>query len=79
MVDSIMQDYGPQLGQALVFNMGGEAARSELDFLAEPLKKLVSSQPRAKTWLMDALSSDAFPSGKVLEVEKRVWLQKIMK
>lgn len=79
MVDSVMKEYGPQLGHALIFSIGGEAARSELDFLAEPLKKLVSSQPRAKMWLMDALSSDAFPSQKVTDVEKRVWLQKIIR
>lgn len=74
-----MQEYGPQLGQALIFNIAGEASRSGLDFLAESLKKLVSSQSKAKLWLMSALSSEAFPSQRISDVEKRMWLQKVIK
>ena len=74
-----MQEYGPQLGYALMINIGGRAARSELDDLAEPLKRLASAQPKAKEWLSNALSSSDFPSDKVGEVEKRIWLQKVIK
>ncbi len=79
MTRNVLDEYGPKLSQALVRNLGGEAARSELDTLAEPLKKLISAQPKAKTWLLDALFSDTFPSQNVGPVEKRMWLQKIMK
>ena len=79
MVENALGEYGPLLGQALVRNIGGEAARSELDVLAEPLKKMVFSQPRAKMWLSDALFSDTFPSQIVGSVEKRMWLQKVLK
>ena len=75
----VLQEYGPQLAHILVRSIAGEAARSELDVLAEPLKKLVFAQPRARAWLQDALMSDTFPSSKVSESEKRVWLQRIMR
>lgn len=74
-----MQTYGSQLSYVLIMNIGGGAARSELEVLAEPLKKLVSLHPRAKMWLTEALSSENFPSQKVSAADKRVWLQKIMK
>ncbi|KAL9072773.1 MAG: hypothetical protein Q9161_003314 [Pseudevernia consocians] len=77
-VAAVTQQYGPQLCYLLVRNIGGEAARSELDVLAEPLKKLIFAQPQAKTWLSNALSSEDFPSQKVGTTEKRVWLQKII-
>ncbi|CAD6563862.1 MAG: hypothetical protein ASARMPREDX12_000112 [Alectoria sarmentosa] len=78
-VGAVTQRYGPQLCHILVRNIGGEAARSELDVLAEPLKKLVFAQPQAKVWLSNALSSEDFPSQKVGSTEKRVWLQKILR
>lgn len=78
-VAAVTQQYGPPLCQILVRNIGGEAARSELDVLAEPLKKLIFAQPQAKMWLSNALSSEDFPSQKVGTTEKRVWLQKILK
>lgn len=78
-IENVMLEYGPQVGQALIFSMGGEAARSELDVLAEPLKKMIFAQPKAKKWLSDALYSDAFPSQNVGPVEKRMWLQRILK
>ncbi|KAF6223554.1 hypothetical protein HO133_000397 [Letharia lupina] len=75
---AVTQQYGPQLCHLLVRNIGGEAARSELDVLAEPLKKLIFAQPQAKMWLSNALSSEDFPSQKVGSTEKRIWLQKII-
>jgi hypothetical protein len=79
MVQAAMQKYGPHVCQILVFQIAGDAARSELNVLSEPLKKLVFGQPRAKKWLSDALDSDYFfPSTKVGPNEKRIWLQKIM-
>lgn len=79
MVDGVMMEYGPLLSQALMRNIGGEAARSELDVIAEPLKKMIFKHPNAKAWLNEALFSDAFPSQSVGPEEKRIWLQKVMK
>ena len=75
----VLEEYGPQLCYVLVQGIAGLAARSELDILADPLKRLIFAQPKAKAWLQDALQSPNFPSRKVGESEKRVWLQKIMK
>lgn len=77
-VAAVTQQYGPQLCHLLVRSIGGEAARSELDFLADPLKKLIFAQPQAKVWLSNALSSEDFPSQKVGSTEKRVWLHKVI-
>ena len=78
-VNEIMQTYGSQLSYSLIMNIGGGAARSDLEALAEPLKRLVTLHPRAKTWLTEALSSESFPSRKVSAADKRIWLQKIIK
>ena len=79
MIRNAMDEYGLALSLALVQNFGGGAARSELDTLAEPLKRLISAQPKAKAWLSEALSSDSFPSQNVSPADKRLWLQKITK
>ncbi|MCJ1247252.1 hypothetical protein MMC30_004466 [Trapelia coarctata] len=79
LVDAVMEEYGPRLAYVLIKGIGGEAARSELDTLSEPLKKLVLKQPKARRWLTDALASDTFPGKSVGDTEKRVWLQKVYK
>lgn len=75
---SAMDAYGPPLCQILVNKIAGEASRSELDVLVEPLKRTVFSQPSAKSWLSMALYNDNFPSQRVDGVAKRMWLTKIM-
>ncbi len=67
------------LAQALVYNIGGHAARSELDKLSDPVKKLVMRQVNAKAWLETALLDASFPSDKVSDKDKKLFLQKIMK
>jgi hypothetical protein len=67
------------LAQALIYNIGGHAARSELDKLSEPVKKLVVRQVHSKAWLQAALLDLNFPSDKVSEKDKQIFLQKIMK
>ncbi|KAK3905109.1 armadillo-type protein, partial [Staphylotrichum tortipilum] len=42
---------GPLLSRALVRNMSGRAARSELDKLCEPLKRLVTARVEVQGWL----------------------------
>lgn len=79
MVNSIMEEYGGQLSYILMINLGGGAARSDLDILAELLKKLVHFQPKSKDWLSDALSSKDFPSQRIGSAEKRIWVQKVVK
>ena len=76
---AVMDFYGSIVARILVNKFAGEASRSELEELVEPLKRMVFCQPAAKKWLEDALSADTFPSRKVGPIEKRMWLQKVMR
>lgn len=53
-----MAHLGPLIARSLVRNVGGHAARSELDKLCEPLKKLVSNCVGAQGWLHAALFAE---------------------
>ncbi|TLD28315.1 hypothetical protein PspLS_03848 [Pyricularia sp. CBS 133598] len=77
-VDSVMTHLGPSLAMSLMRNIGGNAARSELDRLSEPLKKLTAQHVNAKTWLEAALADISFPSSKVSPKEKTLFLKKIL-
>jgi len=74
----IIEQLGPFLAQALVYNVSGNAARSELDKITDPLKKLIVWQVRAKTWLETALFESNGQESKVGESERRIFLQKII-
>ncbi len=73
-----MNHLGPLFAQTLVQNIGGNASRSELDRLSDPLKKLVVSQASAQAWLEGALFHESFPSTQVTPEEKMMFLKKII-
>ncbi|KAG9232755.1 armadillo-type protein [Amylocarpus encephaloides] len=77
-VDSVLLHLGPVLAEALIFNIGGRSARSDLDKLSDPLKKLVVRQVHAKSWLESALTGANFPSDKVGVKDRLIFLQKIV-
>jgi hypothetical protein len=79
LIENTVAQVGPLLAQALVYNIGGHAQRSELDKLCEPFKKLVVRQTHAKKWLEAALLADNFPSDKVDAKDRLVFLQKVTK
>lgn len=72
-----MNTLGPLLCQSLARNFGGNASRSELDKLSEPLKKLINRHPRAKEWLEAGLHHPTFPSNKVSVTEKSTFVKKV--
>lgn len=74
-----MQMLGPLLAQSLARNLGGNASRSELDKLSEPLKKLVVRYPMAKGWLEAGLSHETFPSDKLSPQDKSVFVKKVIR
>ena len=78
-INNIVQHLGPSLAEALIVNVGGTASRSELDTLADPLRKLVFKQSKAKAWLEEALFRDTFPSQKVDASQKKLFLHKVIK
>ena len=67
------------IAAAVVYNISGNAARSELDKVCDPLRKLVVRHLAAKSWLQSALFSDNFASDRVKDAEKTAFLQKIIK
>ena len=73
-----LEGFGPQLCQIIIRNISGEGFRSDMDILAEPLKKLAFAHPKARTWLQEALFSPSFTSQKVSDNEKSLWLQKVL-
>ncbi|KAL8836862.1 MAG: hypothetical protein Q9170_002753 [Blastenia crenularia] len=77
-LDSTLERYGPQVALVIIHGISGEVARSDLESLSDTLKKMVFAQPRAKQWLSDALLANTFPSSKVGEAEKRIFLQQVM-
>lgn len=74
-----IEHLGPLLARSLVRNIGGNASRSELDKLSEPLKKLVVRHPRAKQWLEAGLVDPSFSSEHVTETDKSTFLKKVIK
>ncbi len=74
-----MGHLGPLISRSLIQNVGGNASRSELDKLSDPLKKLVAQHVRARVWLEQALADPSFPSSRVTAQEKAIFLKKIIR
>ncbi|RMY44950.1 hypothetical protein D0865_10229 [Hortaea werneckii] len=76
----IVAAYGPQLALTLMRQITGLAQRSELDYVCEPLKALITNQPASKGWLEAALKSDMLPTinPAVGDREKQRFLQQIV-
>lgn len=79
LLETAFAHLGPLLGQAVVKNISGTAARSELDKLCEPLKKLVANHVRAKGWIEQALLDPAFPAQHIAERDRAIFLRKIIR
>lgn len=77
--DNAIEHLGPLLSRSLVQNIGGNASRSELEKLSDPLKKLVVQHPRAKQWLEAALLDPSFSTTQVTEADKSMFLKKVIK
>ncbi|KAK4190430.1 putative importin [Podospora australis] len=86
-ISNAMSHLGPLVTQTLINNIGGNAARSELDRLSEPLKKLVTSQVQAQAWLERALMAESsingeeegFPAAdRVTPQERYTFMKKIL-
>lgn len=73
----VINTLGPALAQSLTRNIGGNASRSELDRLSEPIKKLISRFPLARTWLEAGLNDPSFPSAKISSEQKAIFIKKL--
>lgn len=67
------------LCQALARNIGGQASRSELVKLSEPVKKLVSCYPQSKEWLQNAFGETPSGETNVTSEERSLFVKKIIR
>ncbi|MBE3047089.1 hypothetical protein IMZ48_32110 [Candidatus Bathyarchaeota archaeon] len=79
LMNQAMGEMGPEVTLSLIRNIGGNASRSELDKVTDPLKKLASSHPSAQSWIQAALFHPSFPSQNVSEKEKMMFLRKVIR
>ncbi|WQF75826.1 Putative armadillo-like helical protein [Colletotrichum destructivum] len=77
-IEHAISQLGPLLAHSIIRNVGGNASRSELDKLSEPLKKMVNHHVKARTWLEQALHDPSFPGHQISTEEKAVFLKKII-
>jgi translation initiation factor 2B subunit (eIF-2B alpha/beta/delta family) len=70
---------GPALTRSIIFNIGGNASRSELDKITEPLKKLIANQARAKAWIEQALADASFPGMRISTQDKSMFVKRIIR
>lgn len=73
-----MVQLGPAISRSLVQNIGGQAARSQLDKLSDPFKRLVVQHVNSRHWLEAALHDPSFPSGKATAADKSTFLRKVV-
>ena len=78
-LENITDVVGQSIADALIQNIGGKASRSELDSIAEPLKKLITKHSFVKAWFENALFSTNFPSNRVGPAEKKKFLAQILR
>ncbi|RYP32162.1 hypothetical protein DL766_004083 [Monosporascus sp. MC13-8B] len=77
-VDGAIVQLGPAISRSLVQNFGGKAARSQLDKLSDPLKRLVVRHADARHWLEAALNDPSFPGEKATPRDKAMFLKKVL-
>ena len=79
-VEGIVEALAPQICQELIFQIAGTAMRSQLDTIADPLKKLIFHRTMlAKRCMTQALESPGFPNPEVTLADRRVFLQKLLR
>lgn len=78
-IAQIVDAYSPKFTQALMAQIGGQALRSDLDFLCEPLKALLLHQPRAQRWMSQAVMDEGFPASEAVgKREQEMFLRQIV-
>jgi hypothetical protein len=76
--EAFMTQIGLGMAQSLVSQISGGAARSELDAICKPLKKMIEKRVEARPWLVHAMNSHCL-SPNVTMAEKGAFLEKILR
>ncbi|KAK3715372.1 member of the karyopherin-beta [Vermiconidia calcicola] len=77
-INQVMSSYGQQLVYSLLHQIRGQAQRSELDYVCEPLKALLLHQSGTQTWLQSALADERFAIPRVTMNDRAMFLRQIM-
>lgn len=59
LLDEVVTHYGPALARAFVYEIAYNSMRTDLEMLADPLKKLWSRHLRSRSWFEEALNISA--------------------
>ena len=78
-IEACLTEYGPSLVEILVAQIGGEASRSELDDLCEPLKALAFRGGPFQAQLRQAVASLPVPANRVSASAKNVLSEQVMR
>ena len=76
-LNQVVATFGPKFASFLVFQLGGDAQRSDLDFLCEPLKTMLLHQGSAQAWLQQGILHSTFPSPNVSPDNRVMFLRQI--
>lgn len=76
-LDQIFEALGAVLVKVLVFNIAGEAQRTSLDEVTDPLRRIVTKNPRTSSWVEAALAAPDFPAPKVPDKERQ-WFRRMV-
>ncbi|PNH73318.1 hypothetical protein VD0001_g4211 [Verticillium dahliae] len=76
--ETATEQLGPLLARSLIKNIGGGGARSELDKLSEPLKKMISQHSKSRSWLGDALRDEHCVGYQVTQQDREAFLKKVI-
>ncbi|KAI9706826.1 MAG: hypothetical protein M1820_004797 [Bogoriella megaspora] len=58
-INEVINYFGPALVAAIVHQITGQASRSDLDFIYDPIKKIIMAGPGAKVWFEQALADNS--------------------
>lgn len=75
---AIVAHFGPSLCDAIIWQITGDAMRSELDHISDTVKKLVTTQPKTREWLAAAMSRPEFPSNRVDAADKDEFMSRLL-
>lgn len=77
-MNQIMEMYGPRFVACLMRQIGGQAQRSDLDFLCEPLKALLLHQRNVQKWLQEGIASDSLQNPNVSSDDRQKFLRQLV-
>lgn len=76
LLPQVWAHFGPSLANAFIGQVAGGCLRTDLEYFAEPMRHLLTKDPRAKQWYEQAVSQSARMQA-LSDQEKRMFLGKL--